>query len=258
MTDMTSLPVVRGRQMERIACVGLHGSMNCYAMIAWAHGVVGIQIRHFLALFVLKANLPACEKLWTRLDIDQLGILKRALELAGNDILQAVIGYNMVVGAVIFDGDGLLHQSAFFELVAINEGTTESALLIWGEALGEVCIHLFSSGILGGQGIKGRVFVLIIGIVDVLAGVCYGRAGTFLPLSLSTTCWVESGLLLFWLESSHQLAIDETVVHNAAWGPMDGIGPSLDTRCILFVDKHGAGGEHLGSLLVMWPATDVA
>lgn len=48
----------------------------------------------------------------------------------------------MVMGALVLDRDCLLHQAAFFELVAVDQRATESSLLIRSKALSEVGIHL--------------------------------------------------------------------------------------------------------------------
>jgi hypothetical protein len=58
--------------------------------------------------------------------------LKRSLELPADDVFKTVVGDDMVVSALVLDRDGLLHQAAFFELVAIDEGAAEPSLLIGG------------------------------------------------------------------------------------------------------------------------------
>jgi len=98
------------------------------------------------------------------------GILERTLKLATYDVLQAVVRDDMVMCALVLDRDGFLHQSPFLELVAIDEGTTETALLIRSEALSKVGIDLASRVILARKSpLKRGVFVLVVGVVDVVA-----------------------------------------------------------------------------------------
>jgi hypothetical protein len=104
----------------------------------------------------------------------------------------------MVVCALVLDRDGFLHQSTLLELVAIDEGTTETALLIWSETLSEVCIHLASRVILAWKGpLKRGVLVLIIGVVDVVAVLGDRWRAALLTFALRTTRRVQSSLLLF-------------------------------------------------------------
>lgn len=104
--------------------------------------------RHVLALFVLQADLPTIEQLWSWLYVLQPRILEWSLELATYDILQAIVRDDMMVCALVFDRDGFLHQSTLLKLIAIDEGTTETTLLVWCETLGKVCIYLASRVIL--------------------------------------------------------------------------------------------------------------
>jgi hypothetical protein len=68
--------------------------------------------------------------------------LKWSLKLSADDVFEAVIGDDMMMSALVLDRDSLLHQAAFFELVAIDEGAAESSLLIGCQALSEVGVHL--------------------------------------------------------------------------------------------------------------------
>jgi hypothetical protein len=68
--------------------------------------------------------------------------LKRSLELPADDVFKTVVGDDMVVSALVLDRDGLLHQATFFELVTIDEGAAEPSLLIGGQTLSEVGVHL--------------------------------------------------------------------------------------------------------------------
>jgi hypothetical protein len=68
--------------------------------------------------------------------------LEWSLELPTDNVFKTVIGDDMVMSALVLNRDGLFHQSAFLELVAIDEGATESSLLIGCQALGEVSVHL--------------------------------------------------------------------------------------------------------------------
>lgn len=126
--------------------------------------------RHIFALFVFQADLPASKQLRSWLYMLKPGILERTLQLATYNVLQAVVRDDMVMCALVLDRDGFLHQSAFLKLVAIDEGTTETALLIRSEALSEVGIDLASRIILARESaLKRGVLVLIVGVVDVFA-----------------------------------------------------------------------------------------
>lgn len=162
--------------------------------------VLGIACdeRHVFTLFVLQADLPSSKQLWSWLYVLKPGILKRSLEFATDNILQAVVRDDMVVCALVLDRDSFLHQPTFLKLVAIDEGTTETALLIWGETLSEVRIHPASRFILAWKGpLKRGGFVLIIGVVDVVAvlGDCW--PSTLLTFALRATRRVQSSLFLF-------------------------------------------------------------
>jgi hypothetical protein len=103
---------------------------------------VACNDRHVLALFVLQTDLPASEKLWSRLNMLKPWILERSLQLATHNIFKAVVRDDMVMSALVFDRDSLLHQSSFLELVAVDERSTEASLLIRGKTLREVGVHL--------------------------------------------------------------------------------------------------------------------
>lgn len=169
----------------------------------------------------------------------------------------------MVMGPLVFDRDGLFHQSTFFEFVAVNQGATIASLLVYRKFLRKVGIDL-PQRICCGRGVAGQVaiqvwiFVLILGVIDVFSGFGDGRACTFLPLPLSATGGIECRSLFFWLESSDKLAVYETVVHHATGGPVDGVSPAFDPRGILFIHKNGTRGKHLCSLFVVGSTTDMA
>jgi hypothetical protein len=55
------------------------------------------------------------------LNVRQLRVLERPLELPTDNILKAVVGNDVVVGALILDRNSLLHQSTLFELIAVDE-----------------------------------------------------------------------------------------------------------------------------------------
>lgn len=118
-------------------------SKHMVLYMTWLHMVrVSCYKGHVLALFIFETDFPAVEKLWPRLDISELGVLERSLELATDNIFQTVVGDDVVVGALVLDRDGLLHQTAFLELVAVDQGAAESPLLIGCQALSKVGVDL--------------------------------------------------------------------------------------------------------------------
>jgi hypothetical protein len=120
-----------------------YSSDNMMLHMTWLDVVwVSCYKGHVLALLIFKANLPTIQKLGSWLDVGELWILEWSLELSAHDVLQTVIRNDMVMSALVLDRDGLLHQTAFFELIAVDEGATESALLIGCQALGEVGVYL--------------------------------------------------------------------------------------------------------------------
>ena len=216
---------------------------------------------HVPILLVFEANFPARKQLRPGLDVGEFWILKRTLQLSSNDVFEAVVGYDVMSGALVLDGNGLLHEAALLELVAIDERTAETSLLFRGQTLSKVCID-FTHGLHGrnvasGRGIKGRIVVFILGVVDVIARLGDGRGSALFALSLAATGWIQSRALLLGLEGSNELTVDQAVVHHTTWGPMDGIGPSFDARCVLLVHEDGARSEHLGSFFVVRSTADV-
>lgn len=145
--------------------------------------------RHVLAFLIFEANFPAVEKLRPGLYVGQLGILERSLELPANNVFETVVGDDVVVGALVLDRDGLLHQAALLELIAVDEGAAEASLLIGSKALGEVGIDLVHR-----VGIRGRVergvLVFVLGVLQNFAGLRPGRSIALLSLSLGTARWV--------------------------------------------------------------------
>lgn len=126
-----------------------------------------------------------------RLNIHELVILEWSLQLPVHNILETVVGDDMMMGAIVLYRNGLLHQPAFLELITVDERTAESTLLIRRETLSKVGIHFFAGCILGRYVLKGRIFVLIVCIVDVLSSVGDRWAGAFLSLAFGTTRRVE-------------------------------------------------------------------
>lgn len=59
--------------------------------------------RHVLALLILKTDLPAIEELWSGLDVLEPRILVRSFELATHNVLKAIVGNDMMMGALVFD-----------------------------------------------------------------------------------------------------------------------------------------------------------
>lgn len=95
----------------------------------------------------------------------------------------------MVVGALVLDRDGLLHQTTLLELIAVNEGAAEASLLIGCEALGEVGIDLVHRVGIGGRVERG-VLVFVLGVLENFTSLGPGRAVALLSLSLGTARWV--------------------------------------------------------------------
>jgi hypothetical protein len=126
---------------------------------------------HILTLLILDANFPTSEKLRSRLNMLKPWVLKRSLELAAHNVLQAIVGDDMVVSTLILHRDGLLHQPLIFELITVNEGATEAPLLVWREGLREVGVDLACRVALAREcAIKGWVLVLVIRVVYMVAG----------------------------------------------------------------------------------------
>jgi hypothetical protein len=110
-----------------------------------------------------------------------------------------------MVRALIFHRYRLFHQPSLFELVAVDERSTKAPLLIWREVLGEIGIHLTCSLCVSGKRtVKRRILILVVCVVEVLPlpVLQNGRPSAFFPLSLSATGWVQSCLLLLWLQGS--------------------------------------------------------
>jgi hypothetical protein len=76
---------------------------------------------HIFALFILEADLPAIEKLRSGLNVGQLRVLERSLELSTDNVFETVVRDHMVVRALILDRYSLLHQTALFELITVDE-----------------------------------------------------------------------------------------------------------------------------------------
>jgi hypothetical protein len=96
--------------------------------------------RHVFALFVLQADLPTSKKFWPRLNVLKSWILEWSLKLAAYNVFKAIVGDDVMVSALVFDRDSLLHKTSVLELVAIDERSTETSLLIGGKTLCEVGI----------------------------------------------------------------------------------------------------------------------
>lgn len=101
---------------------------------------VACNERYVLALFVLQAYFPACKEVRSWLHVLKPWILEWSLELAAHDVFKAIVGDDVMVGSLILDGNSLLHQASFLELVAVDKGPTETSLLVGRKALCEVGI----------------------------------------------------------------------------------------------------------------------
>lgn len=134
------MPVIRHLEMQW--AVGLYHAMtgslrDCIEHmvldVTWLDRLtVGANKRHVLTLLVFETDLPPVKKLRPGMNVSQLLVLERPLEFAADYIFQAIVGDHMVMCALILHGYGLLHQAPLFELVAVNQGATESTLLVWG------------------------------------------------------------------------------------------------------------------------------
>lgn len=126
----------------------------------------------------------------------------------------------MVMRSLVLYRDGLFHQSAFFELIAIDKGATVMSLLVWSQGLGKVFVD-FSEWLrrvnVLWQVPHGGVLVFITSIMYVLSPVGNRRASAPFTLALASARGIQGSLLLFRFKSSNELAIDETVIHNSAW-----------------------------------------
>lgn len=118
-----------------------------------------------LALLILETDLPTGEKLWPGLDVAESWIFTRALELATNNVFEGVVRDDVMVGSLVLDRDGLLHQTALLELVAVNQRAAEATLLVGRQALGKVGIYLirgFDRGSIASHGsLEDGVVVLV-------------------------------------------------------------------------------------------------
>lgn len=67
--------------------------------------VLGIACneRHILTFFVLQADLPASKEFRSRLYVLKPWILEWSLKLAAHNIFKAVVGDNVMVGALVLD-----------------------------------------------------------------------------------------------------------------------------------------------------------
>ena len=200
-----AMPVVRDLQMKWR--VGLHHPRShslrdrpnnvVLQMTRLNRLPIACNERHIFTLFVLEADLPTSEKFWSRLDFCQSRVLEWSLQLTADHILKAVIGDDVVVCTLVLDGNGLLHQASFLELIAVNERPTEASLLIWGKTLGKVGVHLVHGLCLSDRHcVKGRVIEFIIGGVEVLPGLRDGGSSAFFSLSFGATGRIQCGLLL--------------------------------------------------------------
>jgi hypothetical protein len=144
--------------------------------------------------------------------------------------------------ALVFDGDGLFHQTPFLELVAVDQRATEASLLVRRQTLCKVCIdlpHWVQRGVVTSNStIESGDFVFILRVVYIVS--TFGNGGTqvFLAFPLATTRRIQGRLLLLRFQGSNELTVDEAVVHDTAGRPVHGIGPSLDARGVLFVHQN--------------------
>ena len=103
-----------------------------HAALGVRNGHVRGILRLFFALLVFETDLPAREKLGPGLDVAECGVFARTLELTRHDIFECVVGNDVMVGALVFHRDGLLHQATILEFVTVDQRAAEAPLLIWG------------------------------------------------------------------------------------------------------------------------------
>jgi hypothetical protein len=68
---------------------------------------------------------------------------------------------------------------------------------------------------------------------------------------------LHSSLLLSRGEWSLELTVDEEIAKNPAWAPWDAIGPALDARRVLFIDKDVPALNKSSTLSVVGPPSHV-
>lgn len=228
--------------------------------VAGLHGLsICANKRQVLALLVFETNFPPVKKLWPGMNVGQLLVLEWSLEFAAHDIFQAVVRDDMMVCALVLYGYGLLHQASLFELVTVDQRTTKSTLLIWIEALSEVFVHLGSGIRISSVGsLESGILILVIRCIGVVPSLSDGGSHAFLPLPLCTARWVESRLLLFRLQSSHKLSVNETVIHHPTRRPVNCISPAFDSGRVLLVHQDSPGGQHFCALFVVRASAYVA
>lgn len=223
---------------------------------------MGWVLRLFSALLVFQTDFPASEQIRSRLDVTQIWVLARALQLAVHYVFERVVRDDVVVGSLVLDGNGLLHQATLLELVAVDQRATEASLLVGRQVLSKIRVDLLRGlswrDISGDGPLEEGIFVFIIRVCDIFASFGDRGAGAALAFPLAVARGVESGALLFRLQGPGELAVDEAVVHDSARRPMNGVGPAPDAGRILLVDQDGARSKHLGAFLVVRSATDVA
>jgi hypothetical protein len=173
-------------------------------MVLYVAGLYVLSIacdeRQVLALFILKAYLPAGQEFWSRLDVFEPWVLVRSFELPTYHVLKAVVGDNVVMRALVFDRYSFLHETSLFELVAVDQRATETALLIGSKALCKIGVNFARGiGLAGKCSLIGGVFVFVIRVVHVFTSLGDGQSCTFLALALCTARGVQGRFLFLGL-----------------------------------------------------------
>ena len=115
---LRAMPIFGHMKMKRGMSLNraLHSYWLCYGpnnMVLQMTGlnVVGIACkeRHVFTFFVFQADLPTIQELWSWLDVGKLWVLERSLEFSTYHVLEAVVGDDVVVSALVLDRYRLLH-----------------------------------------------------------------------------------------------------------------------------------------------------
>lgn len=131
--------------------------------------------------------------------------------------------------ALIFDGDGLLHQPSFFELIAVDERSAKASLLVWCETLSKVGIHFVGRVCVACKHtVNQRTLEFVIRVVDMVSSLGDGGSCALFALPLGTTGWVQCSFLFVRLQRAHELTVYETIVHDSARRPVNSVSPAFD------------------------------
>ena len=168
----------------------------------------------------------------------------------------------MVLDTLERNADSLLDATLLPEIVRVYEGPDEGTLQVLVGYVGHAIVVGSSRSapdrqvVRSGQGRRCGWLGLD---VDVGRALLCNAAAAEAASNLGRLPLIPLEGLLFLSRRKRtvELAIDEEVVHDATGAPVDTVGPSLDARRVLLVDKHIATLDELGPLLVVGTARDV-